>query len=359
MKRIFATFFTFAALALPALAQNATNSTTTNTTFGEKVDVNVVLLDAIVTDAKGNQILGLDKDDFIVKENGVAQTVESVDYFTNRRLLNANEQNAPFRSERVREERYFIFFFDKPSESQLWDRLALARRAATEFVNDRMQPSDRVAIVGHDVRLKVYSDFTGDKQQLRRAIDDVASFGLGIRNAPKREAAAIFNHIDASEMMNHTGTVYEALDVLAAAVRPIRARKNVVLFSPGILEHGEDVSANGVLLNRSRYYDPMIHSLNAANVTVYPINLQKDIGLQPVFHQTLENLADDTNGEYFRQAVNFGAPLKKIENVNNGYYLVTYRSNHAAGASGYQKVDVTLRNPEFRVKAREGYVYGE
>lgn len=357
MKQTCAALITAVALALPALAQ--TTTTTTAPSFGEKVDVNVVLLDAIVTDAKGNQILGLDKDDFIVKENGVAQTVESVDYFTNRRLLNANEQNAPFRAERVREDRYFIFFFDKPAEGQLWDRVALARRAATDFVNNQMQPNDRVAIVGHDIRLKIYSDFTSDKQQLRRAIDDVASFGLGIRNAPKSASAAILNNLSQSELVNETGTVYEALDVLADALRPIRARKNLVLFSAGIREHGEDVSAGGVLLNRSRFYDPMIHSLNAADVTVYPINLQQNAGTEPVFHQTLENLAHDTNGEYFRQSVNFTAPVKKIENLNNGYYLITYRSNHPAGATGYQKVDVTLRNPEFRVKAREGYVYGD
>ena len=37
---------------------------------------------AVVTDNRGNQILGLTKDDFVVKENGVEQTIESLDYFT-------------------------------------------------------------------------------------------------------------------------------------------------------------------------------------------------------------------------------------------------------------------------------------
>jgi hypothetical protein len=102
--------------------------------FGEKIDVNLVLLDAVVTDARGNQILGLDKDDFIVKENNVAQKIESVDYFTNRRLLNERESKAAFKVERVREDRYFVFFFDKPSDNAaFFDRLALARRAAKRF----------------------------------------------------------------------------------------------------------------------------------------------------------------------------------------------------------------------------------
>ena len=93
-------------LALPALAQQPQPAP-----FGEKVDVNLVLIDAIVTDNKGSQILGLDKDDFVVKEDGVAQPIDAVDYFTNRRLLNAPEQSAPFKVERVNESRYFVVFF--------------------------------------------------------------------------------------------------------------------------------------------------------------------------------------------------------------------------------------------------------
>ena len=76
-------------LAFPLIAQEQ---------FGEKVDVNVVLVDAIVTDATGHQILGLDKDDFVVTENGQPQKIESIDYFTNRRLLNAREGNIPFKA---------------------------------------------------------------------------------------------------------------------------------------------------------------------------------------------------------------------------------------------------------------------
>jgi len=132
--------------------------------FEEKIDVNVVLLDVIVTDARGNQILGLSKDDFIVKEDGATQPVDSVDYFTNRRLLDTREENAPFQVEKIRNERYFIFFFDKPNDAGvLFDELTVAREAVRNFIRTDMLEGDRVAIAGHDVRLKIYSDFTSDK----------------------------------------------------------------------------------------------------------------------------------------------------------------------------------------------------
>ena len=334
-------------LALPLFAQQP---------FEEKIDVNVVLLDVIVTDGRGNQILGLTKDDFVVKENGVAQTVDSVDYFTNRRLLDTREENAPFKVEKIRNERYFIFFFDKPTDvGVLFDQLAVAREAVRNFVRNDMLEGDRVAIVGHDVRLKVYSDFTSDKKQLERAITESARFGRGL-DRPTSDFG-ILQHIDRAEMVGGTGRVYEAVHVLADAVRPIRARKNLIMFSPGILEQGELVR-NGMIVNRSRFVDPMLHALNAANVSVYGVQLQRDVDTTPVFHQRLEEMSNTTGGHYFRFNTSFNTPLSRIENTNNGYYLLTYRSKHGKGEKGYQKVSVTVRNPEFRVVARSGYQYG-
>jgi VWFA-related protein len=328
--------------------------------FQEKLDVNLVLLDAIVTDNKGNQILGLTKDDFVVKENGVAQSIDAVDYFTNRTLLDAKEGAAPFKVEKVNEQRYFVIFFDKPQDNQLFDELAQARLAARRFVDERMRSGDQVAVVAHDVRLKVYSDFTSDKRQLRAAIDESAKFGPGVVNAAAGNGPSILRDIDRSKLMDRSGTVYEALELLGDQLHAIRGRKNVILFSPGILELGETVR-DGIRLNKSRYYDPMIHSLNEANVAVYPVQLQRNLvgNDVPVVHQTLEAIASDTSGDYFRYNTSFDPALKKIEQTNNGYYLISYYSPHRRGTSGYQQVEVSLKSPGLRVKSREGYNYGE
>ncbi len=60
-----------------------------------------------------------------------------------------------------------------------------------------------------------------------------------------------------------------------------------------------------------------------------------------------------------RLNVSFDTPLKRVENTTNGYYLISYYSPHAPGQHGFQKVNVALKNREFTVKSREGYVYGE
>jgi VWFA-related protein len=335
--------------ALPVFAQQPA--------LQEQIDVNAVLLDVIVTDAKGNQILGLSKDDFVVKENGAAQEVDSVDYFTNRRLLDTREENAPFKVERVREERYFIFFFDKPQEpGLLFDRLNNARSAVRDFIRNQMKEGDQVAIAGHDVRLKVYSDFTSDKAQLERALEESARFSNGIKEGP-----SILANVDRKAMMNKTGTVYQALDLLADAVRPIRARKNLVLFSPGIADINETVR-NGMIFDRSRYLDPAIQSLNAANVSVYGVQLQQTIDadlMEPVVNQRLTELANTTGGKYFQFNTSFAPAVNEVEETNAGYYLLTYRSHKTRGEKGFQKVDVSVRNqPQLRVTSRAGYEFG-
>jgi VWFA-related protein len=343
--------------AAPLLAQQPQQP---SQTFGEKVDVNLVQLDAVVTDARGNQMLGLGKDDFVVRENGAAQTVDSVDYFTNRRLLDAPESAANFKVERMHEERYLIIFFDKvTSDFGSQGEMVRARNDVRRFLDDRLRPEDRVAVVGHDVRLKVYTDFTSDKAQIHRALNDATSYGLGIRSKNAAGSGpSLLRNMDIDRMINKTGSVYEALDLLGDALRPIRARKDVVLFSNGIIGPDEEVRG-GMVMSRSRYYDPMIESLNSADVTLYPVSLQSGIDLPEFVHQNLASMASDTNGQYFRLHTSYTTPLRQIEKRTAGYYLISYYTKKRPGERGFQKVDVALRNPEFKVTARSGYSYGD
>jgi VWFA-related protein len=349
MKR-FAVALALIALAIPAHSQQ--------TGFGERIDVNAVLLDVIVTDSRGNQILGLSKEDFIVKEGGVVQAVDSVDYFTSRTLLSSREDKAPFRVEKVREDRYFVFFFDKPQDpASLFGQLMQARASVTDFISKQMRDTDYVAIVGHDMRLKVYSDFTRDRGQLVGALGEALRFGRGLTEPDGSEGPSILRALDREQMINGTGTVYQGLGVLGAALRSIGARKNLVLFSPGIVDHSERVQ-RGFILDRSNHLDPALEWLNAANVSVYAIQLQREAATDPVFHQRLSEIAESTGGRYFQLNTTFRPALRRIEQTNSGYYLVTYRAKHPSGARGFQKVDVSVKNPEFRVVARSGYQFG-
>lgn len=356
MSKRLITLLAFA--ALPLIAQQPQPSPQT---FGEKLDVNLVQLDAVVTDRSGNQMLGLLKDDFIVHENGQVMPVDSLDYFTNRRLINSPESAAAFKVERVHDERYLIIFFDRiTSDAGPQGEVIRARNDVARFLDERVRAEDHVAVVGHDVRLKIYTDFTSDRARIRSALNDATSYGPGLRSKPAAgNGPSILRNIDIDRMINKTGTVFEALDLLGDALRPIHARKDVVLLSPGIVAPDEEVRG-GLVVSRSRYYDPMIASLNSADVTLYPISLQTGgINVPEYANQNLASMASDTNGKYYRLHTSYTTPLKLIERQTAGYYLISYYTKKRPGEHGFQKVSVELRNPEFRVSARRGYSYGD
>jgi VWFA-related protein len=339
-------------LAVPAIAQEPP--------FTEKIDVNVVLVDATVTDRSGSQILGLTKDDFVVKEDGVAQEVASLDYFTNRRLLDTPESQAAFKVERVKEERYFILFFHEllggDSRLQVDTEVRRAKDAAIEFVEKEMLPQDRIAVAGYDARLKIYADFTSDKKILRKALNEVVKFSRGLTSTPAYAGeVSIMRTIDTKKMVNDTGRIYDAIKYLAESLPEVQARKVLVLFSPGIGQ-ASDFSAQ-IPENEDHWYRPMVQALNAENVSVYSVNLLRNVTGAYAAEQALQRVAAETGGEYFKPAVSFSTPLEQVEQENNGYYLLSYYSKHPKGSTGYQKIDVSLKNSEFRIKAREGYAY--
>src|SRR5687767_6800980 len=78
--------------------------------FEGKIDVNEVLLDVLVTDSKGNVIVGLKPEDFVVKENGKPVELTGLTFYSDRRLVGGAKEGV--KVEEVPEDRFFILFFD-------------------------------------------------------------------------------------------------------------------------------------------------------------------------------------------------------------------------------------------------------
>lgn len=333
-------------LAVPLQAQEEER-------FEETVDVEIVLVDAIVTNRRGEQILGLGAEDFEVSENGVEQEIESVEYYTNRRLLDQPESQAPFSAVRTETPRNFVLFFDKAevtgesSRSRLWR----AGKQAREFVEKELADGDRVAVAAHRARLEIYSDFSSDHAAVMEAIEEAVQFGNGID--PAKATGPILSELDAGEVIGRTGRIYDAIRVLGEAIGATDGRKVMILFTPGF---GEASGFGSAAQNDDIWFNPMVQTLNQAHTSVYILSLLEEPAWSAI-EQYLSRLSSETGGEYYRRAVSFTSPLRRIENENNGYYLLTYRTSRPRGEHGYQEIEVKLRNPEFRVKAREGYLF--
>ncbi|HEY0510823.1 MAG TPA: VWA domain-containing protein [Thermoanaerobaculia bacterium] len=336
--------------------------------FQGKVNVNEVLLDVLVTDARGNVIVGLDKNDFVVKENGRPVDLSGVAFYSNRQLMESSPTLAKkgVSVDQGTEDRYFILFFEdqkvnaQDSPQLLSQQLEAAKRARG-WVDGEMLVNDWVAVVSYDSRLKVQQDFTHDRKALIAAIGDAMKGRDREGNYPSRIDATkgpslLAGMPKGDELANKTPKIYSALQVLARSAGNIRGRKNLILFTYGL--PSQETTTFGQFIPDKRYFLPTVDALNANNVAVYSLDLTPPAVQHPL-SDTLNKLSDDTGGRYFFNVTNFSTPLDQIAKENNGYYLLSYQSDQPAGKTGFQNVTVTTTNPEFRVKARKGYELGK
>ncbi len=340
--------------------------------FEGRVDVREVLLDVLVTDRQGNVIVGLEPKDFRVTENGKPVELSGLSFYSNRRFLGsaAEASKSSIATDAARENRYFILLFNDVRRlaidaPQLLSQQLQAARKAKEWFSGLL-PNDYVAIATFDTKLKIHTDFARDRRTLDAAITEVIEGKDPETEWPSR-AGNVENGAGGSgvpsllarlpqgkALRDQTVDIYDALTVLSKASAPITGRKNLLLFSIGFGR----ISEFGQYLPDTQHYKPAQQALNDANVAVYTIDLWP-AGTEHTMSSGLNLLAADTGGTYLFNFVNFSTPLQKIQEENNGYYLLAYRSEKPAGKEGYQKVEVKLANPEFRVKAREGYAYGK
>jgi VWFA-related protein len=334
--------------------------------FTGKVNVNEVLLDVLVTDANGNVIVGLDKNDFVVKDNGNPVDLTGVTFYSNRRLLESNPTLAKqgVSTEQGTEDRYFILFFEDQKDTaqeapRLISQQLEAAKRARGWVDGDMQPNDWVAVVSYDTRLKVQQDFTHDRKALVQAIGDAVKAKDPEGNYPSRidtsKPSLLAGLPKGKELRKKTPKIYDALQVIARSAGNIRGRKNLLLFTFGL---PSNETPFGQFVPDKRYFLPTVNALNANNVAVYSLDLTPP-AVQHTLSDSLNLMSNDTGGRYFYNVTNFSTPLDQIAKENNGYYLLSYQSEQPAGKSGFQNVTVTTANPEFRVKARKGYEYGK
>ncbi|HEY0781413.1 MAG TPA: VWA domain-containing protein, partial [Thermoanaerobaculia bacterium] len=338
-------------------------------TFQEKIEVTEVVLDALVTDAQGHVIVGLKKDDFVVKADGKPVELTSVTFYSDRTLKESSAALAAkgIQVDATPSDRYFVLFFDDQTETSsqvpgLLARQVESSRRTRDWIAHELLPNDWVAVVGYDRKLKIYEDFTHDRGALDSAVQAALKARDAERNYPSRQglgqeagAPSLVAYLPVGDALrDQTTTIYDALRLLSASLGHITGRKNLLLFTLGFGR----INNIGVYEPDQRYYPKMVNALNTNNVAVYTIDMLQE-GYTHIMSDAMNQLALDTGGRYFFNVVNFMTPLKQASEENSGYYLLSFRGEHKAGSSGFQQVEVKMANPELKVRARKGYSFGK
>jgi len=328
--------------------------------FGEKVEVSEALLDVLVTDRDGNVVLGLTPADFRVTVAGRPVEVTGATFYSNRRFLDAAPPaRLGIDPAAVPDRRWFVLFFDDQrmesfDNPSLLSRQIQAGHDTVAWLRRETLPTDRIAVVSFDVRLRVQQDFTADVDAVVAAVERAASGEEPPGDWPSRRAApgdspALAAALpEPARLARETTEIHKALTVLARALGSVPGRKNLALFTSGF----GDFDSFGRYRPDARYDRPMIEALNSANVAVYTIDVVPP-GTQHTFDGFFGHLAGETGGRAFLEVVRFGIPLARLAHETNGYYLVSVRGP-AADEPAYRSVEVRVANPEFRVRSRTG-----
>src|ERR1700704_2958843 len=167
----------------PAIAQQSGQAGANESRI--QVTSELVLVNVVAHDKKGNLVRDLKKGDFTLFEDGKKQEIttfdfENVDELTTAgaaeatvsgvtgagTLLRSGKQAAP--SLDARDRRLILLFFDfSAMEPEQIDRSV---DAAKKFVSTKMQPADLMALVSLATNMRVGLDFTDDKSKLLAAL---------------------------------------------------------------------------------------------------------------------------------------------------------------------------------------------
>jgi VWFA-related protein len=370
------------------------------TQLKHEVKVTLKLVQVYVTVKKGNPVLDLTKDDFLVFDEGQKQALTEFERHV--LIVPAEEEKAraevvetPAPPARELMSRKFFLFFDFAFNNAIG--LEKARKAALYFIDTQLQPQDEVGIVSYSAMksLKLHEFLTSDHQKVRdvarklrmeqiagRAEDFEAEYWqLVTKTNPidaSRPGAVEGDAFDSQEMErlrrereetgNQTFHFAQKMIDLSKALRYIPGHKTIVFFSSGVpysiiygvqVAYGNpDMSDWGNPALRFRYED-MLRELSSANCSIYPLDTQELRGMidrdtSTRGSYTLQKMASATGGKYFGNINFYEQHIDKIQDLTGCYYVLGYYVDDTWDGA-YHKIKVEVARPGLKVHAQKGY----
>ncbi len=296
----------------------------------------VVVIDVIATNARGQAVETLKASDFVLREDGDVQAIQDV------RFVKV-DGNA----------RLFAIYLDDYYVSAA--RTQEVRDALHRFVDQDLRPGDLVTILRPlDSLLSIR--LTGDRDALHRAID--AFEGRRGDYAPRTafERNYMVNDQEHAEVQR-TQSTWSTLNALALHLANLgTGRKTMLLVSE---------QADPMLRRRGLEALPtsssVMRTANRANVAIYvldPLDAAARAAAPDEGPNLLSVLADDTDGARFAPSGASGegleAGLRRMVADASAYYLLTYRS--ARNIDGmFHAVDVSVKTKGVQLRARKGF----
>jgi VWFA-related protein len=365
--------------------------------FGQmRVSVNLVEVDAVVTDGKGRQVTDLTAGDFELFQDGKRQPIKHCAYVSTAPVASAAPvpPGAPLAGARgtaAMSRRTIAIVVDDLGLSA--ESMSHVNDGLRTFVDERMQPGDRVAILRTGGGMDALGQFTSDKNLLHAAIARLKYKPLG------HGKGGAFSPVDAAEEgrlgeeIEHYRESHSAQGTVAAVrsmitgLKQIEGRKAMVLITDGIQDPDSDLSR--------KYNDPnsngtreLAEAANRASVVIYAVSARGPVVLLPGAaerpmrvrgpamagimnaneegHQRsldgLRFLTRETGGLLEYNNNDIAAGVGKMLDDQNGYYLIGYTPDELTfrvlkdQRRNFHQISVKVKARGVTVRARAGFL---
>ncbi len=364
-----------------------------------QVTTELVLVNVVARDKKGNVIKDLKKEDFTLYEDGKKQQISSFDFedvdqlpatagttisgaasAAPGTLLHSTKKAPPTLD--ARDRRLTLLFFDfSAMQPEDIDRSV---DAAKKFVHDKMQPADLVAIVSLATNMHVDCDFTDDQAKLAAVLASYsAGEGQGFDNGTTgsaegaAETGGSFTEDDTDLNTFNADFKLLAIQLLMQSLGKLPQKKSVIYFSNGITQSGVDnqaalhaATAAAVKANAS------IYSLDVRGLQAFPpggeaqnaslhgqsaytgASTLNDLNSNASSQDTLATLSADTGGKAFFDSNDFSGVFSQVQKDSSVYYVLGFTSNNPAKDGRFRHLKVTVNRPDLKLDFRSGYYAG-
>src|SRR5216684_1744876 len=364
-----------------------------------QVTSELVLVNVVAHDKKGNLVRDLKKGDLTLFEDGKKQEISTFDFenvddlaaagAAEATVSGAAEQGALLRSGKkapasldARDRRLILLFFDfSAMEPEQIDRSV---EAAKKFVGTKMQPADLIALVSLATNMHVDLDFTDDKPKLLAALTAYNSGqGQGFENGSTgsaegtAETSGAFSADDTDFNTFNADRKLLALQSLMQALGKLPQKKSLIYFSNGISQSGADnqsalraTTAAAVKANVS------IYSLDIRGLQAFPPGgeaqsaslhgqsaysgaaVLNDLSGNAASQDTLATLSSDTGGKAFFDSNDFGTVFSQVQKDSSAYYVLGFTSNNALKDGRFRRLKVRANRADLKLDFRAGYYAG-
>jgi VWFA-related protein len=364
-----------------------------------RVSSELVLVNVVARDKKGNPITDLKKGDFTLYEDGKKQEISSFDFEdvdqlqndggptvsgaapgTPGSLLHSSKKNPPTLD--ARDRRLILLFFDfSAMEPEQVDRSV---DAAKKFIQTKMQPADLIAMVSLATNMHVDCDFTDDQKKLLDVLAGYNSgegqgFDAGTTGSAEgtAESGGSFTEDDTDLNTFTADRKLLAIQSLMDALNKLPQKKSVIYFSNGITQSGVDnqsalraATAAAVKANAS------IYSLDVRGLQAFPPggeaqnaslhgqsgytggSILNDLNGNAASQDTLATLSSDTGGKAFFDSNDFSGIFSQVQKDSSVYYVLGFTSNNRLKDGRFRHLKVTVNRPDLKLDFRSGYYAG-